>query len=94
TGFEHSKLQFLRRLDDTNPHPVLRAFEEDILRSANALGIGPMGFGGKTTLLAAKACMLNRLPASYFVTVSYMCWAFRRQGVALGKHGQIEQWLY
>jgi len=64
------------------------------LRSANGLGIGPMGFGGKTTLLAAKACALNRLPASYFVTVSYMCWAFRRQGVVLDQTGHITQWLY
>ncbi len=94
TGYEHSKTQFLRRLDDTNPDPTLRAFEEDILRSANGLGIGPMGFGGKTTLLAAKACALNRLPASYFVTVSYMCWAFRRQGVVLDQTGHITQWLY
>lgn len=94
TGYEHSKIQFLRRLDDTNPDPTLSAFEEDILRSANALGIGPMGFGGKTTLLAAKACALNRLPASYFVTVSYMCWAFRRQGIVLDQTGHITRWLY
>jgi fumarate hydratase, class I len=94
TGYEHSKLQLLRRLDDTNPNPDLAALEQDILKTSNELGIGPMGFGGKTTLLGVKLCAMNRLPASYFVSVSYMCWAFRRQGVILGKAGTIQQWLY
>ncbi|WP_343214112.1 fumarate hydratase [Fontisphaera persica] len=94
TGYEYSKLQFLRKLDDRNPDPVLDKFEQDILRIANELGIGPMGFGGKTTLLGVKACAINRVPASYFVSVSYMCWAFRRQGVKLAEDGRIEQWLY
>lgn len=94
TGYEYSKLQFLRKLDDRNPDPVLDRFEQDILRIANELGIGPMGFGGKTTLLGVKACAINRVPASYFVSVSYMCWAFRRQGVKLAEDGRIEQWLY
>ena len=49
-------------------------------RDANKLGIGPMGFGGKTTLMGVKIGVLNRLPASFFVSVSYMCWAYRRQG--------------
>jgi fumarate hydratase class I len=53
-----------------------------------------MGFGGKTTLLGAKVGALNRLPASYFVSISYMCWAYRRQGVALGPDGGIQKWLY
>jgi fumarate hydratase, class I len=53
-----------------------------------------MGFGGKTTLLGTKIGVLNRLPASYFVSVSYMCWAYRRQGVALGADGKIGKWLY
>jgi fumarate hydratase class I len=53
------------------------------LKTANELGIGPMGFGGKTTLLGVKIGVANRVPASYFVSVSYMCWAFRRQGVTL-----------
>ncbi len=94
TGYEHSKLQFLRRLEDRNPNADLDALEQDILKTANELGIGPMGFGGKTTLLGVKICALNRLPASYFVSVSYMCWAFRRQGVTLGMDGEIQRWLY
>src|SRR5512140_383945 len=94
TGYEFSKQQFLRRLDDTNPNPELNKLEQDIVETANKLGIGPMGFGGKTTLLGTKIGVLNRLPASYFVSISYMCWAFRRQGVVLGSNGEIQKWLY
>jgi hypothetical protein len=94
TGYEHSKLQFLRRLEDRNPNADLDALEQDILKTANELGIGPMGFGGKTTLLGVKICAINRLPASYFVSVSYMCWAYRRQGISLNAEGGIRDWLY
>lgn len=94
TSYELSKTQFLRKLDDRNPEPKLDALEQDIMKTANELGIGPMGFGGKTTLLGVKICAANRLPASYFVSVSYMCWAFRRQGATLNAEGKIEQWLY
>ena len=94
TGYEFSKRQFLRVLGDRNPEPELDALEQDILKTANELGIGPMGFGGKTTLLGVKICAVNRLPASYFVSISYMCWAYRRLGVTLKADGQIEKWLY
>jgi fumarate hydratase class I len=94
TGYEHSKQQFLRLLDDHNPNSELDGLEQDIVQTANKLGIGPMGFGGKTTLLGTKIGVLNRLPASYFVSVSYMCWAYRRQGVSLRPTGEIEKWLY
>ena len=53
-----------------------------------------MGFGGKTTLLGVKVNALNRLPASYFVSVSYMCWAFRRQGAQVTPKGEIKKWFY
>lgn len=94
TGYELSKTQFLRRLEDRNPESKLDALEQDIMKTANELGIGPMGFGGKTTLLGVKICTANRVPASYFVSVSYMCWAYRRQGVTLDGEGKIEKWLY
>jgi len=73
-----SKQQLLRPLEDTNPNPELSALEERIHQEANELGIGPMGFGGKTTVLSTKIGTLHRLPASYFVSVAYMCWANRR----------------
>jgi fumarate hydratase class I len=94
TGYEQSKTQFLRKLDDQNDNPELAELEEDILTTANKLGIGPMGFGGNTTLMGVKICAANRVPASFFVSISYMCWAFRRHGAALGGEGEIKEWLY
>ena len=94
TGYEFSKQQFLRKLDDRNENPDLDKLEQDILDTANELGIGPMGFGGKTTLLGVKITAANRLPASFFVSISYMCWAYRRQGTALDATGAILNWLY
>jgi fumarate hydratase, class I len=94
SGYSHSKHQFLRDLGDRNPNPELDSLEQDILKTSNQLGIGPMGFGGETTLLGVKIGVLNRLPASYFVSVSYMCWAFRRQGLELDLEGRIQKWLY
>jgi len=94
TGYEFSKQQFLRTLEDRNSVPELDKLEQDLLNTANELGIGPMGFGGKTTLLGVKLCAANRLPASFFVSISYMCWAYRRQGATLNSAGAIEKWLY
>jgi fumarate hydratase class I len=94
TGYEFSKQQLLRRINDQNPNPELDKLEQDIVATSNELGIGPMGFGGKTTLLGAKIGVLNRLPASYFVSISYMCWAFRRQGMTISKDGAVKEWLY
>jgi fumarate hydratase, class I len=94
SGYEFSKQQFLRKLDDQNPNPELDALEQDILSTANELGIGPMGFGGRTTLLGVKITAANRLPASFFVSVSYMCWAYRRQGMTLDTESKIAHWLY
>ncbi len=78
TGYEVAKEQLLRRLDDISPDPRLARLEKDILKSANTLGIGPMGLGGKTTLLGVKIASRPRVPASFFVTIAYMCWACRR----------------
>jgi fumarate hydratase class I len=94
TGYLHSKEQFLRTLEDVNPDPALAEMEQDIVKSANTLGIGPMGFGGKTTLLGCKIGAMNRLPASFFVSISYMCWAYRRKGFVLNDQGKIAKWLY
>ena len=90
-GFSVAKQQLLRPLDDASPEPELAALERRILDEANSLGIGPMGLGGKTTLLGVKIAARTRLPASYFVTVAYMCWACRRRGVRVSD-GRAE-WL-
>lgn len=89
-----AKKQLLRKLDDKNSNPDLAKLEKEIVETCNKLGIGPMGFGGKTTLLSCKMTHANRVPASFFVSISYMCWAFRRQGVVLDKNLKIKKWLY
>ena len=61
----------------------LRSLEKRLLKEANSLGIGPMGLGGKTTLLGVKVAARPRVPASFFVTVAYMCWACRRKTLVL-----------
>jgi fumarate hydratase class I len=94
TGYENAKEQLLRMLDDTNDDSVLAELEARVVNKANQSGIGPMGFGGKTTLLACKIGKLNRLPASFFVSIAYMCWAYRRRGVTLGASGEAVEWLY
>lgn len=78
TSYNKSKQLLLRPLDDTNEDSELAELEDRLLEEGNQLGIGPMGFGGKTTLLGVKVGSLHRLPASYFVSVAYMCWANRR----------------
>jgi fumarate hydratase class I len=94
TGYAASKEQLLRKMQDRNPDAALAALEERCLTEANQLGIGPMGFGGKTTLMGVKITALNRVPASFFVSVSYMCWAYRRQGAQVTPKGEIQKWYY
>lgn len=95
TGYELAKQQLFRAVDDVNPNPELDRLEKYILETANKLGIGTMGFGGKVTLLGCKVGAANRLPASFFVSVAYNCWAFRRQGVEIdASTGEIGKWLY
>lgn len=93
-GYEFAKEQLLRPVDDVNPVSELAALESRILQEANQLDIGPMGFGGKLTIGGCKIGARNRLPASFFVTVAYMCWAYRRRGVVLDREGQVVEWLY
>lgn len=83
TSYTASKEVLLREPGDTNPNADLNQFEERITREANEMGIGPMGFGGKTTLLGTKITSTYRLPASFFVTISYMCWAYRHRKMVI-----------
>src|SRR6202162_1425106 len=94
-GYVLAKEQLFRTLDDVNPHPDLARLESEIVEEANRLGIGAMGFGGKVSLIGCKIGAANRLPASFFVSVAYECWAFRRLGVRLdATNGAITGWLY
>ena len=94
-GYSLAKGQLFRTLDDVNPAPELAALEARIMEEANTLGVGAMGFGGKVSLIGCKITAANRLPASFFVSVAYDCWAFRRLGVRLdASTGAITGWLY
>jgi fumarate hydratase class I len=88
SSYTRSKEQFFRPLDDESDVPELAALEKRLTEEANQLGIGPMGFGGKTTVLGVKLSTLHRLPACYFVTASYMCWADRRRAM-IYRDGQL-----
>lgn len=79
TSYMKSKEVLFDPIGTRNQDPKLAELEERLTREANQLGIGPMGFGGKTTVIDTKITGLHRLPASFFVTVSYMCWAYRRR---------------
>lgn len=94
SGIECAKNQFLRKVGDKSPMKNLARLERRIMRDAAELGIGPMGMGGRTTLIGVKMAALSRLPASFYVSVSFMCWAFRRRGVLLGPEGGVQRWLY
>jgi fumarate hydratase class I len=95
SGYVHAKEQLFRTLDDVNSDTRLAELEASIMGEVNKLGIGAMGFGGRTSLIGCKVGALNRLPASFFVSVAYDCWAFRRLGVVLdGTTGAIAKWLY
>ncbi len=95
TGYELAKQQLFRKSTDTNPNPDLARLEEYIMENANKLSIGTMGFGGNTTLLGCKIGSMHRIPASFYVSVAYNCWAFRRQGVTIDPEtGKINRWLY
>ncbi len=87
SSYAASKEALFRPLDDINPDPVLAELEDKITEQANQLDIGPMGFSGKTTVLGTKIKGLHRLPASYFVSISYMCWAYRRRQMVF-KNGE------
>lgn len=83
SSYYASKEVLFQNLEDENPDPKLAEMEKRLTQEANQLGIGPMGFGGRTTVLGTKMTSMHRLPASFFVSVSYMCWAYRRRRMTL-----------
>jgi len=83
SSYYASKEVLFQNLEDQNPDPKLAEMEKRLTEESNQLGIGPMGFGGKTTVLGTKITSMHRLPASFFVSVSYMCWAYRRRRMIL-----------
>jgi fumarate hydratase class I len=89
SSLAEAKKQHFRKLDDVNENAELKALEERLFEKANKLSIGPMGFGGKTTVLGVKGSYLHRLPACFYVSVSYLCWASRRRDMWI-KNGEMK----
>jgi len=89
TSYLTAKHQLLRRLDDRSPEPALADLEARLMGDLNSLGIGPMGCGGRTTVLAVKAGIAYRVPACYFVSMAYMCWALRRHTMSVTAEGEV-----
>jgi len=83
TSYIKSKEVLYEKIGTRNPDEKLAALEEQLTDEANQMGIGPMGFGGQTTVIDTKITGLHRLPASYYVSVSYMCWAYRRRKMTI-----------
>jgi len=83
SGMETAKKQLFRKLNDESKNKTLAKMEKELYDDINKLGIGPMGLGGKTTTLGVKIGTIHRIPASYFVSISYMCWSMRRQKIEI-----------
>lgn len=95
SGYDLAKEQLFRHVDDVNPNENLAKLEEYVVKTANTFGIGTMGFGGEATLLGCKIGVMHRIPASFFVSVAYNCWAYRRMAVNINAEtGEIMEWHY
>lgn len=95
SGYDLAKEQLFRHVEDTNPNSDLANLEQYIVEKANTLGIGTMGFGGEATLLGCKIGVMHRIPASFYVSVAYNCWAYRRMAININPTtGDIMEWHY
>lgn len=68
-----AKKALLRSVAKPNPDPEIAELEQEILGRINALGIGPMGFGGRTTALAVHAEVMPAHIASLPVAINLQC---------------------
>lgn len=95
SGYDLAKEQLFRSVDDTNPNADLAKLEDYVVKTSNTFGIGTMGFGGEATLLGCKIGVMNRIPASFYVSVAYNCWAYRRMAIDVNAQtGEIMDWHY
>jgi len=92
TGYDKAKKNLFTPLFEMNKNEILQKLETEIIEEANQLNIGPMGFGGNSTLLSCSISASHRIPASFFVTVSYNCWALRRAEIILNlESGNVQK---
>ncbi len=85
-----AKKALLRPLNQSNPNQELAQLEKELYEAANSTGIGPMGLGGKFTVLGVNIEYAHRHPASYPVAVAYQCWAARRATARINADGTVE----
>ena len=85
-----AKSALLKPLDQPNPNTELVQIEKELYEAANSTGIGPMGLGGKFTVLGVKLEYAHRHPASYPVAVAFQCWAARRATARIYSNGKVE----
>jgi len=85
-----AKKTLLKPLDEPNPNPEIAKLEKEIFEAANMTGIGPMGLGGKTTVLGVHIDFAYRHPASFPAAVAFNCWAARRASARINADGTVE----
>jgi fumarate hydratase subunit alpha len=85
-----AKKALLRPLNEPNPNPEIAKLEKEIFEAANMTGIGPMGLGGKTTVLGVHIDYAFRHPASFPAAVAFNCWAARRASARINADGTVE----
>ena len=78
-----AKKALLRKVAQPNPDPEIAQLEKEILARVNALGIGPLGFGGRTTALAVHADVMPTHIASLPMAVNLQCHSARHQETIL-----------
>jgi fumarate hydratase subunit alpha len=85
-----AKASLLKPLNQINADPKLAELEKELCKLVNLTGIGPMGLGGKTTVLGVKMEFAHRHPASYPIAVVFQCWAARRASAHIFANGEVE----
>ncbi|MEM2523095.1 MAG: fumarate hydratase [Candidatus Bathyarchaeia archaeon] len=85
-----AKKALLRPLNEPNPNQEIAKLERELYEAANMTGIGPMGLGGKITVLGVHVEYAYRHPASFPAAVAFNCWAARRATARIHPDGNVE----
>jgi len=85
-----AKAALLRPVGQPNPDSNIARIEGELYEAANMTGIGPMGLGGRSTVLSINIEWAHRHPSSYPVAVAFQCWAARRASARIYSDGTIE----
>jgi len=85
-----AKKALLKPLNEANADTEIAKLERELLEAANMTGIGPMGLGGKTTVLGVHVDYAYRHPASFPAAVAFNCWAARRASARITADGAVE----